>query len=85
MGSAFLPSGPNAVHLCVDMKNLLAPGGQSATPSTEKVLPSISGWLRTRLREQGSPGSFRPAKASYARGLWREYYQELGECDGGPA
>jgi nicotinamidase-related amidase len=42
MGSTLgAPPGPNAVHLCVDVQNLFAPGGPWATPWMEKALPSI--------------------------------------------
>jgi len=31
----------NAVHLCIDMQNIFAPGGLWATPWMERVLPTI--------------------------------------------
>ncbi|QIO33416.1 cysteine hydrolase family protein [Bradyrhizobium sp. 1(2017)] len=32
----------NAVHLCIDMQNIFAPGGLWATPWMERVLPTIA-------------------------------------------
>jgi hypothetical protein len=31
----------DAVHLCIDMQNVFAPGGLWATPWMERVLPAI--------------------------------------------
>ena len=33
----------DAVHLCIDMQNIFAPGGLWATPWMERVLPTIAG------------------------------------------
>jgi nicotinamidase-related amidase len=41
MGKLLVPLGPNAVHLCIDMQNLFAPGAPWATPWMERVLPQV--------------------------------------------
>ena len=68
MGSAQTPPGPNAVHLCIDMQNLFAPGGPWATPWMEKALPNSLLSPFTRF--------IPPANASEANGMWRTYYRK---------
>jgi nicotinamidase-related amidase len=76
MGASLKPPGPNAVHLCIDMQNLFAPGGPWATPWMERALPSIASLVshcpgRTLFTRFIPPRS--PADAT---GVWREYYKK---------
>ena len=76
MGSSLSPPGPNAVHLCIDLQNLFAPGGPWPTPWMEKALPSIAR-LATHSPERTVFTRFiPPASASDVGGMWREYYKK---------
>jgi nicotinamidase-related amidase len=76
MGSTFSPPGPNAVHLCIDVQNLFAPGGPWATPWMEKTLPSIAKLAAHAPQRTVFTRFIPPAKASDARGMWRDYYRK---------
>jgi nicotinamidase-related amidase len=74
MESALTPPRPNAVHLCIDMQNLFAPGGPWAKPWMEKALPNIKR-LAAHVPERTVFTRFiPPANASEANGMWRAYY-----------
>jgi nicotinamidase-related amidase len=76
MGSSLVPPGPNAIHLCIDMQNLFAPGGPWSTPWMGKSLPSVvrlaSHWPERTVFTRFIP----PGSADDARGIWREYYRK---------
>ena len=76
MGSTLSPPGPNAVHLCVDVQNLFAPGGPWATPWMEKALPSMCDLRRTLPSGPSSRVLFRPRRRPFDEGMWREYYRK---------
>ena len=76
MGSSLSPPGPNAVHLCVDMQNLFAPGGPWPTPWMEKALPSIARLTAHSPERTVFTRFIPPASASDAGGMWREYYRK---------
>ena len=76
MGSAQTPPGPNAVHLCIDMQNLFAPGGPWATPWMEKALPSIKRLAAHAPERTVFTRFIPPANASEANGMWRAYYRK---------
>lgn len=76
MGSAQTPPGPNAVHLCIDMQNLFAPGGPWATPWMEKALPNIKGLAAHAPERTVFTRFIPPANASEANGMWRTYYRK---------
>lgn len=67
--------GSDAVHLCVDMQELFAPGTEWGMPWMERVLPNIlrlseahrSRSLFTRFIPAARPGE--------GRGMWKRYYQ----------
>jgi nicotinamidase-related amidase len=76
MGSAQTPPGPNAGHLCIDMQNLLAPGGPWATPWMEKALPNIKRLAAHAPERTVFTRFIPPANASEANGMWRAYYRK---------
>jgi nicotinamidase-related amidase len=76
MGSTVSPPGPNAVHLCIDVQNLFAPGGPWATPWMEKALPSIIRLVAHAPDRTVFTRFIPPAKVSEARGMWRHYYEK---------
>ena len=75
MGSSLSPPGPNAVHLCVDMQNLFAPGGPWPTPWMEKALPSVAQLAAHSPERTVFTRFIPPASASEAGGMWHEYYK----------
>lgn len=76
MGSIVSSPGPNAVHLCVDVQNLFAPGGPWATPWMEKALPSIIRLAAHAPERTVFTRFIPPANASEGRGVWRDYYHK---------
>lgn len=76
MGSTLSLPGPNAVHLCVDMQNLFAPGGPWATPWMERALPSIIRLTAHAPERTVFTRFIPPANASEAAGMWRDYYRK---------
>jgi nicotinamidase-related amidase len=79
MGKLLSPLGPNAVHLCIDMQNLFAPGAPWATPWMERVMPLI---LRLASHAPARTVFTRfipPQNKQSARGVWKAYYEKW-EC-----
>jgi nicotinamidase-related amidase len=76
MGSSLSRPGPNAVHLCVDMQNLFAPGEPWPTPWMEKALPSVARLAAHSPERTVFTRFIPPARASGAGGMWREYYKK---------
>lgn len=65
---------PTAIHLCVDMQNIFAPGGPWATPWMERVAPVVS-----TLAERFAPKTIftrfiTPENPEDMPGMWRRYY-----------
>jgi nicotinamidase-related amidase len=79
MGKLLSSLGSNAVHLCVDMQNLFAPGAPWATPWMERALPQV------RLLVEHAPERtiftrfIPPQNKQSARGVWKIYYEKW-EC-----
>lgn len=73
------PIGESALHLCVDMQRLFAPGGPWAVPWTQKVLPMIE-VLAERHPERSVFTRFIPAaRPGEGRGMWAQYYRRWAE------
>jgi nicotinamidase-related amidase len=76
MGELKAPLGPTAIHLCIDMQRLFAPGGPWPTPWMERVLPNVihlverapSRTVFTRFIPPRSPGD--------VPGMWQTYYRK---------
>lgn len=64
-----------AVHLCIDMQRIFAPGGLWATPWMERVLPTIASIV---ARHQGRTIFTRfitPRDPEDRRGQWQSYFR----------
>ncbi len=71
--------GPRAVHLCVDMQQLFAPGGPWPTPWAPRILPLIVE-LAARAPERTLFSRFIPPHAPEALpGTWRHLYGKWRE------
>jgi nicotinamidase-related amidase len=65
----------DAVHLCIDMQNIFAPGGVWQTPWMEKVLPTIVS-IATQYRERTIFSRFiTPEKPDDRPGQWQAYFR----------
>jgi nicotinamidase-related amidase len=68
------PVPPTAVHLCVDMQNIFAPGAPWATPWMERVAPVVTA-LADRFAAQTVFTRFiTPEKPQDLPGAWQRYY-----------
>lgn len=73
------PIGPRAVHLCVDMQQLFAPGGPWPTPWAPRILPVIVE-LAERIPRRTLFSRFIPPHAPEALpGTWRQLYSKWRE------
>lgn len=64
----------DAVHLCIDMQNIFAPGGIWETPWMERVLPAIVD-ITARFTERTVFTRFiTPLDAEDRSGRWRRYF-----------
>lgn len=65
----------HAVHLCIDMQNIFAPGGLWQTPWMEKVLPTIAS-IVSRHRDRTIFTRFiTPQKPEDRPGQWQAYFR----------
>jgi nicotinamidase-related amidase len=79
MGQLLSPPGPRAVHLCIDMQGLFAPGAPWATPWMERALPQMLS-LTAHAPQRTVFTRFIPVRnKAEARGVWRAYYEKW-EC-----
>ena len=79
MGELLAPLGPNAVHLCIDMQNLFAPGAPWATPWMERVLPQARALVEHAPERTIFTRFIPPRTKDAARGVWKIYYEKW-EC-----
>jgi len=69
-----------AVHLCIDMQNIFAPGGLWQTPWMENVLPTITS-IVSRYQERTIFTRFiTPQDPEDRPGQWRAYFQRWREA-----
>jgi nicotinamidase-related amidase len=73
------PAGPDAVHLCVDMQNLFAPGAPWAAPWMERALPKIVRIAAHAPEHTVFTRFIPPARADEAEGMWRPYYRKWAD------
>lgn len=68
--------GRSAVHLCIDMQNIYAPGAPWATPWMARVVPVVLA-LAGRFPERTVFTRFMtPDKPEDMPGMWRRYYEK---------
>jgi nicotinamidase-related amidase len=79
MGQLLAPPGSHAVHLCIDMQRLFAPGAPWATPWLERALAEAVK-LVTHVPQRTVFTRFIPVRnTAEARGVWKAYYEKW-EC-----
>ncbi|MBH5367876.1 cysteine hydrolase family protein [Bradyrhizobium glycinis] len=65
----------NAVHLCIDMQNIFAPGGLWATPWMEWVLPTIVSIVSRHPARTIFTRFITPQDPEDRPGQWRSYFE----------
>lgn len=71
--------GPEALHLCIDMQRLFAPGSPWAVPWIERILPRVTSLVAARPERTIFTRFIPPARLDAATGMWRHYYAEWPE------
>ncbi|MCS3760224.1 cysteine hydrolase [Bradyrhizobium sp. CCBAU 53351] len=64
----------DAVHLCIDMQNIFAPGGLWATPWMERVLPTIASIVARYQARTVFTRFITPEDPADRRGQWQRYF-----------
>lgn len=77
MSDAKSPDGEirHAVHLCIDMQNIFAPGGLWETPWMEKVLPAIASIVSRHQHRTIFTRFITPQKPEDRPGQWQAYFR----------
>ncbi|MHB0768358.1 cysteine hydrolase family protein [Bradyrhizobium sp. 5.13L] len=65
----------NAVHLCIDMQNIFAPGGLWATPWMERVLPTIASVVSRHPARTIFTRFITPQDPEDRPGQWQSYFR----------
>jgi nicotinamidase-related amidase len=65
-----------AVHLCLDMQNLLGPQGPWAAKWAERVLPAVVSLAEHAPSRTVFTRFVPPAEPDDARGAWRDFYRK---------
>jgi nicotinamidase-related amidase len=79
MGQLIASPGPHAIHLCIDMQGLFAPGAPWATPWMERALPQALK-LTAHAPQRTVFTRFIPVRnKAEARVVWKAYYEKW-EC-----
>lgn len=78
-GLKFGPIGPNAVHLCVDMQRMFAPGSPWAVPWMEEVMPQLEELASRHAVRTIFTRFIPPKRATDMPGTWRRYYERWAE------
>jgi len=71
-----------AVHLCVDMQRLFAPGGPWPTPWMPQVIPEVTAILARHAERTIFTRFIPPRRPGDLPGRWQAYYQEWREVTG---
>ena len=64
----------DAVHLCIDMQNIFAPGGVWATPWMERVLPTIAAIVSRHQARTIFTRFITPEHPEDRPGQWQRYF-----------
>ena len=70
----------DAVHLCIDMQNIFAPGGLWQTPWMERVLPTIVEIVSRHQDRTIFTRFITPQEPEDRPGQWRDYFQRWREA-----
>ncbi|MBR1173071.1 cysteine hydrolase [Bradyrhizobium sp. KB893862 SZCCT0404] len=65
----------DAVHLCIDMQNIFAPGGLWATPWMERVLPTIAAIVAHHEARTVFTRFITPEDPQDRPGQWQSYFR----------
>ena len=69
------PLTPRAVHLCIDMQRIFAPGGLWATPWMERVLPVVTEVAERYPERTVFTRFITPERPEAMPGTWQTYYR----------
>ena len=75
-------SGPNALHLVIDMQRLFAEKTAWHTPALADLVPAVERLLRDGPARRIFARFTTPDTATEARGRWREYYRRWDAVTG---
>ena len=76
MGNLRAGIGTSAIHLCIDMQRMFAPGGPWVTPWMDRVVPVLVPFIE-RYQQSTLFTRFIPAKSpESAPGTWQSYYRK---------
>jgi nicotinamidase-related amidase len=70
------PISPRAVHLCLDMQNLIGPAGPWAARWAERVLPSVVSLVEHARGRTIFTRFIPPADIPEAESAWRDFYEK---------
>jgi nicotinamidase-related amidase len=70
------PLPPSAVHLCIDMQNIFAPGAPWAAPWMERVAPVVEALATRFARRTVFTRFITPQHPDDMPGTWRRYYEK---------
>src|SRR5436190_20639273 len=82
MGALKAHIGRGAIHLCIDMQRLFAPGGPWAAPWMERVLPVVTRLVEHAPRRTVFTRFITPWTPDDAGGMWRVYYGKWVDLTG---
>lgn len=69
------PLGPSAIHLCIDMQNLLAPGAPWHAPWAMEILPRLMRLAERRAHATIFTRFVPPPQPEQMPGMWRDYFR----------
>ncbi|MHC4047686.1 cysteine hydrolase family protein [Bradyrhizobium sp. 23AC] len=69
-----------AVHLCIDMQNIFAPGGLWATPWMERVLPTIASIVARHQARTIFTRFITPQDPEDRPGQWQSYFHRWSQA-----
>jgi nicotinamidase-related amidase len=75
-----IPDIRDAVHLCIDMQNIFAPGGLWATPWMERVLPAITNVASHYKTRTVFSRFITPLEPEDRPGQWQAYFRRWREA-----
>jgi nicotinamidase-related amidase len=73
------PLPPTAVHLCIDMQNIFAPGGPWAAPWMARVAPVVTALAERFAAHTVFTRFITPQRPEDMPGAWRRYYEKWRE------
>ncbi len=71
----------HAVHLCIDMQNIFAPGGLWETPWMEKVLPTVAAIVSRHQDRTIFTRFITPLNPEDRPGQWQVYFQRWRQAN----